>query len=334
MPEVAMKSDSVHHLAPSESLAELLRSWVRAGLITTDQAEAIRSHEAGSPTGRAALRLAPEAPAGPSLVVEALGYLGGIVMAVGGMILVGLYWPDLPVAVRLGLVGATVLALVGAGSAVSDRLGDAAGRLRTALWAAAVLASGGFFGLLATEVLDLHDDDPLTFLAPATTVVAALLWWWNRTWLNQLALFVPVVMSAVAAGVQIGGPDSQGPGVAVWIGATAWTALAWAGWIGPRLTGVAFGVLGAVFGSLTMGNDVGIALALATAVGTVALALWERSLPWLGVGAVAMLYASPRAAVAWFPGRLSAALTLIVTGGVLVGASVWVARHRAGQPPS
>jgi hypothetical protein len=69
-------------------------------------------------------------------------------------------------------------------------------------------------------------------------------------------------------------------------------------------------------------------------VGTVALALWERSLPWLGVGAVAMLYASPRAAVAWFPGRLSAALTLIVTGGVLVGASVWVARHRAGQPPS
>jgi hypothetical protein len=217
---------------------------------------------------------------------------------------------------------------------VSDRLGDAAGRLRTALWAAAVLASGGFFGLLATEVLDLRDDDPLTFLAPATTVVAALLWWWNRTWLNQLALFVPVVLSAVAAGVQIGGPDSPGPGVAVWVAATAWTALAWAGWIGPRLTGVAFGVLGAVFGSLTMGNDVGIALALGTAVGTVALALWERSLPWLGVGAVAMLYASPRAAVAWFPGRLSAALTLIVTGGVLVGASVWVARHRAGQPPS
>jgi hypothetical protein len=47
-----------------------------------------------------------------------------------------------------------------------------------------------------------------------------------------------------------------------------------------------------------------------------------------------MLWASPRAAVEWFPGRLSAALTLIMTGGVLVCAAVWVARHRTGSVPS
>jgi hypothetical protein len=47
------------------------------------------------------------------------------------------------------------------------------------------------------------------------------------------------------------------------------------------------------------------------------------------VGALAVLYAAPRAAGTWFPGRLSAALTFLVTGGLLVGAAVWVARRHA-----
>jgi hypothetical protein len=77
-----------------------------------------------------------------------------------------------------------------------------------------------------------------------------------------------------------------------------------------------------------MGNDLGIALGLATAAATVVLALWDRNLAWLGVAALALLYTTPRAANQWFPGRLSAALTFIITGGLLVGAAVWVARHR------
>jgi hypothetical protein len=86
---------------------------------------------------------------------------------------------------------------------------------------------------------------------------------------------------------------------------------------------------------LAIDNDGGILLALLTSVAIVVLALRERSLPWLGVAAFATLWTAPRAAVAWFPGRLSASLTLIVTGGLLVGAAVWVARHqRAPRPPT
>lgn len=329
-----MKSNNVHHLAPSEPLAGRLRSWVGAGLITAEQAEAIRKHEGGPHDRRAALTLAPTVPEGPSLVVEALGYLGGVVMAVGALILAGMWWPDLSLALRLALVGVTAFALVGAGVALPARLGEAASRLRAVLWAIAVLAWGGFFALLATEVLDLHGEDAMIVFGPATAGVAGALWWLHRTWLNQLALFAAVVLSAVAVGLQISSSDSQVPGATVWVVAVGWSMLAWAGFIEPRVTGVAVGVVGAVFGSLSMTGDLGIALALLTAVATVALALRERSLPWLGVGAIAMLYASPRAAVSWFPGRLSAALTLIVTGGALVGAAIWVARHRGGQPPS
>jgi hypothetical protein len=82
-----------------------------------------------------------------------------------------------------------------------------------------------------------------------------------------------------------------------------------------------------------MADDFGIALGLGTAVATVALALWERSLVWLAVAAIAMLWTTPRAAVEWFPGRLSAALTLIVTGGLLVLSAVWVARRRGEDAP-
>jgi hypothetical protein len=114
----------------------------------------------------------------------------------------------------------------------------------------------------------------------------------------------------------------------MWGVAIAWTVAADAGLLEPRLTGVGFGALGAVVGSLVMDDNVGIALGLATAVVMVALALQERSLPWLGVAAISLLYTTPPAAEEWFPGRLAAALTFIITGGLLVGAAIWVARRR------
>jgi hypothetical protein len=138
----------------------------------------------------------------------------------------------------------------------------------------------------------------------------------------------------VGIGLELTSTDSSWGGAAMWAVAVGWTVLSWAGWLEPRVTGVAMGVLGAVLGALTIAADVGIALGLATAVAAVVLALWERSLPWLGVAAIALLWTMPRAAAEWFPGRLSAALTLIVTGGALVGAAVWVARHQGGQASS
>lgn len=322
----------VHHPAPLPSSSEILDEWVAAGLITSEQALAIRHHEAARHERRAALALAPSPEAGPSLVVEALGYLGGIVMLVGAGILVGMYWADLSVTVQLILIGATALALLGAGFAVPDRLDEAAGRLRSVLWALGVAATAGFLGVFSTEVLDRYDEHALVIIGACTAVVAGVLWWLRPTWLQQLALFVPLMLAAVGTGMELTSTHSSWGGATMWAVAVVWAVISWAGWLEPRLTGVAFGVLGAVLGAMMMDADVGIAVGLATAVATAVVALWERSLPWLGVAAIALLWTMPRAADAWFPGRLSAALTLIVTGGALVGAAVWVARHQGGQP--
>jgi len=319
---------------PSPSLPDVLEDWVDAGLITTEQSRAIRQHEAEHHGPRTAVAVAPSPETGPSLVVEALGYLGGVVILVGAGILVGMYWADLSVLLRLILIGATALALVGAGFAVPDRLGDAAGRLRSVLWAVGVATIAGFLGVFSTEVLDRYDEHALVIIGPCTAVVAGILWWLRSTWLQQLALFLPLLLSAVGIGMELTSPSSSWGGAAMWAVAVGWAVLSWTGRLEPRVPGVAMGVLGAVLGTMTMYTDGGVALGLATAVVAAIVALRERSLPWLGVAAIALLWTMPRAAGAWFPGDLSAALTLIVTGGALVGAAVWVARHQGGQPSS
>jgi hypothetical protein len=310
---------------------------VGAGLITAVQADRIRAHEASRHARAPGLSVAPAiaAPVGPSLVVEALGYLGGVIMLVGAGILVGLYWSDLPVAVRLLLVGFTAAALVGAGVAVPDRLGEAAGRLRSVLWALAAAATLGFFTVLTADVMDVYDEDSLLVVGPGTAAVAGTLWFLRRTWLQQLALVGTLVLSAIGVAGKLAGIDSPWPAAAVAVVGVCCAVLSWTDRFAPRVSGVAFGVVVAAMAALSMGSDAGVVLALLISVATVALALRERSLPWLGVAAFTMLWSAPRAAVEWFPGRLSASLTLIVTGGLLVGAAVWGARHqRAAKPPA
>lgn len=306
---------------------DLLDGWVAAGLVTADQAEAIRVYEAARPD-RPAGRAAPADQAGTSLVVEALGYFGGVIMLVGGGILLGLLWDDIPVGLRLGLAAVTALALLAAGLAVPERLGEAAGRLRSVVWVLAVAATAAFLTVFSVDVLDRYDEDALLVIFPPTALVAAVLWWLRRTWPQQAALLVSLALSATALGIEVTDSDSA-PGVSIWVVAAAWTALAWTGRLPPRATGIAFGGLGAIFGAMLAPSDLGLVLGLATAVAMLALALYERSLPLLAVAALGMLQAAPRAAIEWFPGRLSAALTLLAVGGLLVAAAVWVARHRA-----
>jgi hypothetical protein len=334
VPHVLQEAAMRNTRQPSPSVVDALEEWVEAGLVTPEQSRAIREHEAEHARPHAAVAVQRTPEAGPSLVVEALGYLGGVVMLVGAGILAGMLWPDLSVPLRLALIGATALVLIGAGFAVPDRLGEAADRLRSVLWALGVGATAGFFSVFTTEVLDRYDEHALVVVGPLTAVVAGVLWWLRHTWLQQLALLVPLLVTAVGVAMELTSTDSSWGGAAVWATAICWAALSWAGRLEPRVTGVAFGVLGAVLGALTMSSDVGIALALATAVAAAVLALWERSLPWLGVAAITLLWTMPRAAGAWFPGELSAALTLLATGGALVGAAIWVARHQGAKPPS
>ena len=250
------------HPSTDAHLPDRLTEWVGAGLLSEAQAAAIRQHEVEA--GRA--RPVGERP-GPSLVVEALGYIGALVMVVGAGILVGVYWPDLPTAGRLGILGGTAALLLGTGFVVLGRTEEAAVRLRAVLWAAGVVATAGFMVVLSDEVLDLHDEDQVWLVGAVTAAVGGALWMVRRTWVQLLAFFVPVVLTAVGVTLQVTDDETWAAGVA-WAVGVLWAAASWASWITPRVAGVAFGAFGAVLGALSMDRDLGIALGVGTAAGS------------------------------------------------------------------
>ncbi len=96
--------------------------WVADGIITPEQgARMLRSkrHQARGPEPLAH-------PMRSSLAVEALGYLGGVIVVVSAMLIAAQYWVDITTAWRLVIVGAAAAGLLAGGFAVPGRLGDGA----------------------------------------------------------------------------------------------------------------------------------------------------------------------------------------------------------------
>jgi hypothetical protein len=311
-------------------LSVLVDRWVRAGIISPAQAERIRAEEGVPPLG---LVTPPPVP-GPghqertSLVIEALGYLGGVVILVATGLLAAQYWTDLTTFAQLALVATAALLLLAAGFAVPERLGAVGQRLHAVLWFLAVGASAGFFALLGRKSLHWSAPDVLLLTGSAALGIAAVLWWRHRTVLQQLAVFVAFLITAAAAAAQLG-TSAELPGVAVWGAAAVWFLLGWGGLVEPRQFAFVLGAIGLIIGAaLTMSSDAGITLALATVAALVAVGVLFRDLVLLGVSAYGALQTLPTAINEWFPGQLAAPLALLVVGALLVTAAVYTARQR------
>jgi hypothetical protein len=322
-----------HVIEAPADLSALLEHWVEGGFITREQAERIRSE----PT-RAVLRPTPApAPAlaaaeRTSLVTEALGYLGGVLILVAAGLITARFWEDMALGVRLGLVAAAAMLLLGAGAAIPDRLGGAGYRLRAVLWLLSAIATGTFLGLLAADGLNWQGEDVLLLAGGGTALYGGILWWRHRSILQQLAVFVALAVSASAATAHLPSDEEALPGLSVWGVAVIWFALGWGGFVTPRRAAFVLGGIGALFGAaITMTADWGLALGLATAAALVGVAVLFGDLVLLAVGAIGALQILPSAVSRWFPGALAAPLALLAVGVVLVAAAVYTARRRSGR---
>lgn len=309
-----------------------ISDWVAEGIIDEEQADRIRARarvpvpetreqETQRVTGLGGAELR-------SYAVEALGYLGGLLVVIAATLLANLYWSDLGVGARLGVLGGAVVGLVAAGSLTPAGRGDAWSRLRSVLWAAATVAAAGFTVVLADEVLELQETDLALTVSGTVTVVAALLWLAHRVPLQQVMLMVSGMLTAGTLMEQLLDAD-WAIGVGIWAVALAWLVLGWTEVLRPPAVAMAFGAIGMVFGaSATMQWDAGIVLGLLTVAGVVLVAVVARELPMLGAGAIGVLMIVPRAVDEWFPGELTAPFVLLGLGGGLVALAVWIARSR------
>ena len=312
------------------TLESILSRGVAEGIITSQQADGLRALIADE-TGRA--DAPPTRPAEqPSLVVEALGYLGGIIVVVGAILVASQFWPGLGDGGQLAIVLGAALGLLVAGALVPSRLGATGGRLRSVLWALSVVAFTGALGKLFYDVLDLGGPQadatavpPL--MAALATAYSLVLWFWRP---SVLQLAVAAAGTALTAGLTGGalGLRFDAVAAAVLTVGAVWIALGWSGVVRPARATVVIGSLIAFVGGqlVTVGGYSPI-WGLLNAAALVGLALYRRDLLVLGIGSVGVLISLPMVVYDWFPSVAAAAVSLIVVGALLVVAALYTARR-------
>jgi len=314
----------------------LLQQWTDHGLLTADQAERIlqaeRIEASAVPAPRDASRPA-RSPAGPArghLLVEALAYLGGALALAAALILLQLAWTDLPTGARLAVPTVAAAALVLAGSLLplgSDELV----RLRSVVW---LLATGAWLGALAVlgdQVLDADGRDTVLIMGLGGSALALRLYLTSRTELQQVALFVPLVLVAVALAERTTWEQAPAAGLGVWLVSGAWFALAERDAVPPRWSARFTSAIGLVVGAaMTQSTPGGQVLALGTVAFLFFWGVRHDVLGLLGVAAVGTLVVVPAAVTYVVPDRgpLVASLVLLLTGLALVAAAVATTRSR------
>lgn len=241
------------------------------------------------------------------------------------------------------------LALLAAGAL----LGETAGRVRSVLWALAVLAWGGVVAVVLTEVIA---DGPegkwlVASVAGLTFLLAAPLWWVERRSLQLIAavgtatlalaalVFAEQELSLFGIGVGASLPDPTWSGVVVMaIGAAALVA-GLRRLVVPVRTAMVLGSLWLIGGALFVDVDLldagptSLALALSFAASVAVLVvgnLWDdRGVSGVGIAGVLLL---GTALVGDLVSETGPAIAVIAVGVVLVAAGVVLSRARRADP--
>jgi hypothetical protein len=302
------------------SLPQLIDMWLQSGIITAEQADLMRT---SVPAQQAPGALLPEQRS--SLVIEAVGYLGGAILLAGCMLVASQIWDDLATATRVSVVGLASLLLVSVGFVVPA--GTIGGRLRAVLWAAGTGAFAGFLGLLTAEALDLGDLDVRLYTSIGTAILAAGLFALRRTLVQQVVLMVATAVFAAMVVDRLPAP-TEATGLGVFATGLVWAALAWGGLLRPARFGMVLGSAMAIFGAMLTGEaDSGMVLTLVTIVAVLAWAVIVRDLGLLVVAAVGALGNVPPVIGRWFPDSTAAGFGVVAVGALLVLVAVGIARR-------
>jgi hypothetical protein len=229
--------------------------WVEDGIISSDQAEAIRHYERGRSTSRGTAR-------------EILGYLGAVLVLSAGFVLVGEMWEDITRSARIVISGVAATILTGAGVSLlrspqrsTRRMGEASLMLAGApLGLAAGLAAGA-----------VVENEAAVTVGFATALVFNLGFYvWNRSWAQQLGLFLSAAGTGFALGILTNDDSVLTSGVLVMFVGIGWLIGSGLEKLPPRVLGEMYGIGGMAFGSVM----IVVGLEPNTSMGRIALAVW------------------------------------------------------------
>jgi hypothetical protein len=297
-----------------DPLATQLRRWAAKGLLTEEQAAAILAAEHPQTPG-------PAAPTRPvSVMVELLGYLGGILAIIGAGLLAAQFWQDLATWTRLSLLGLVAAALWAAGAMVSEHADPALGRLRGVLWLLSSAAVAFFTALFAAEVVELSGEAVALVAGLATATQAGVLWWRRPRPLQQLACLAGVV-AATGGGVAVLGGSETPVGLSIWAVGVGWVLLGWRGLLPPAVVALPGGAVVLLLGAQAMAagwEAAGLLLGLASAVALLGAGMRGRRLALAGAGIWGVVMFLPATVVHFFAGTVGVPVLILLAGVVLL----------------
>ncbi len=306
-------------------LESSLDSWTAAGLITPEQAEAIRVAEA---TGRSAEPKTGRIP----IVTEVLGYVGAALAFWAVAILTADVWADMEPWAQAGLFLLTAAVLFGGGWLIRASVEPAADRLAAVLWTCSVAALAAAAWITACDLVEWSEEVTTIATGAVAVVYGAALYAMHRGVLQHLVVFASVAL-LVAGIITVSDLDSQeAAGFTYWALGVMWLLAARLSALPPGETGIAVGAAMSLFGAqLVAGSDleaIGLTLGLVTATALAAIGLIDDRKSALALGAVGIFLFVPQTVFHFFGDAAAALVALFVVGIALVtGAALW-ARHR------
>jgi uncharacterized membrane protein len=318
--------DATHAAAPVEVRSAGLQRWVNADLISEDQARAIAAFEQAQFAARPKPRISP--------AIEALAYVGGVLLAVGAGMLVGQFWDELGTSGHLALLtfAAVLTGIVGGTVGEDDPV---TWRLRGFLWALSTAAVAATCGLFAFEVLDVRGEPVALATAGIGACAAAAYWQLRDRPLQHLSTFVGIAVSVGVAIVWVGGAGTNAVmGLALWLLGAAWAWLAWERRIPPEVVGFPLGVVLTLIASGIVGGQIewlAPLLGLATAGAWVGLGVTANEPLAVAPGVVGVFVFLPWTLGYFFGESLGAPAITMVSGVILLGIVAMLIRRGRGR---
>lgn len=259
----------------------------------------------------------PEVVPRISLLTEAVGYVGTVLILAGVIASVGQRWRHLSEWGHVGVLAVAALFFLVVGALVRRATEPALARLASVAWFLTVAGCAASAGVGVHEIGDLSGEAVLLTVGVTGLAVAAVLWLLRRRALQVVALFAGAGLTTIGLVlIPPGDPDPAVPALALWVLGLVWSVAAWRGYLEPIWVATGLGALLAL-----VAPSIGIhahgwlyVVAIATSAAAMAVSVRLEHTPLLALGTLASFGYVTWMVVRYFGDSLGVPATLAVTG--------------------
>lgn len=308
----------------AHDLPERLGAWVDAGLITRDQADAIRTHEAQTEQQ------------GLPKWVEPVAYLGAALVAIALFLFGIMVWDRLDTWGQIALAGVMTLVLFGAGALLHRSDTAPARRAASFAWFLTVAGVAATVGLTLFEATDLPDDWSILLTGLAAFVSGVALYLVARTGLQQVAMAAGAVFTIAAIPELLPLAEVWMVTLLFFVVGVVWLLFTWAGLLRPAGAGWAIGSLLTLtigFATFESGDALWAIIGIVMSLALVFLSTRVDVRTLLGIGVFGLVVWIPATVTDLFESSIAVPMAILITGVVTLTVVIAAVRMRRANPP-